>query len=202
MAMDERIRRLRMRGLKPFQIARDVGVEAGYVTAALRRFERDYRRQAELDTKAAAVTYRREMIERLESLKREAWEQVELAKESKKKTQQEMLKDTDGKVTHQRVKVDTLPGETSPSLLGEIRQIELLLGKLNGVEVDEQPTPLAPTIGDVIVLTPSQPIDLERIAKLNDYIRTRGGMNGKTTIDVPALAVGGNGKANGNGGAA
>jgi hypothetical protein len=198
--LDERIRGLRLRGEKAYAIARAVGVEVGYVTKTLKRFEREYERQAELDAKAAAAVYRREMIDRLEKLKREAWQQLDLAKDQKKRTAQEMLKDTDGKITHQRVKVDTLPGETSPGLIGEIRQLEAMLGKLHGVEIEEPPQPTAPTVGrDLILINPSAPLDVDRVEQLNAVIRKR--MNGGAVIDVP-LIVGGNGNGNGNGGLA
>lgn len=202
MELEERIRGLRLRGFKAYAIAQQVGVEVGFVTATLRRFERDYRKQAEIDVKAAAAVYRREMIDRLEKLKREAWEQVELAKDSKKRTHQEMLKDKDGNVTHQRAKVETLPGETAPGLIGEIRQIELALGRLHGVEIEEPPKPLMPTVGrDFILITPTEPIDLDRLRDLNEVIRARtnGNGNGKP-IDVEARLLPGNG--NGNGSAA
>jgi hypothetical protein len=192
--MEERIRTLRRRGLKAYAIAREVGVEVGVVTATLRRFEREYRRQAEADARAEAAVYRREMIDRLEGLKREAWEQVELAKDQKKKTHQEMLKDADGKVTHQRAKVETLPGETSPSLISEIRQIELALGRLRGVDVEEPAVPLVPSVGrDLIVITPSQPLDLDRLRRLNEAVRLRSNGGNGGAVDVPAVVVGGNG---------
>lgn len=195
--LDERIRGARLKGDKAYAIARLLGVEIGYVTKTLKRFEREYKSQAEIDAKAAAAVYRREMIDRLERLKREAWQQLDLAKDQKKRTAQEMLKDMDGKVTHQRVKVDTLPGETSPGLIGEIRQIELMLGKLHGVEIEEPPQSPMPTVGrDLILITPSAPLDVDRMRDLNEVIRKR--MNGGAVIDVPALRIGGNG--NGNGG--
>lgn len=194
--LDERIRGMRLRGEKAYAIARAVGVEIGYVTKTLKRFEREYQKQAELDAKAAAAVYRREMIDRLEKLKREAWQQLDLTKDQKKRTAQEMLKDADGKITHQRVKVDTLPGETSPGLIGEIRQIELLLGKLHGVEIDEPPAAPAPSVGrDLILITPAAPLDVERMQRLNDVIRKR--MNGGAVIDVPAIPSNGNGNGNG-----
>lgn len=194
--LDERIRTLRLKGEKAFAIARTVGVEIGYVTKTLKRFEREYKRQAEIDAKAAAAVYRREMIDRLERLKREAWQQLDLAKDQKKRTAQEMLKDSDGKVTHQRVKVDTLPGETSPGLIAEIRQIENMLGKLHGVEIDEPPTPPQATIGrDLILITPSTPLDVDRMRELNEVIRKRMNGNAPKVIDVPALTLGGNGGA-------
>lgn len=198
MDLEERIRALRLRGQRAGEIARSLGIELAYVTKTLQRFAREYKRQAGEDAKAAAAVYRREMVDRLERLRAEAWSQIELAKDQKKRTRQEMLKDAEGKVTHQRAKVETLPGETSPSLIGEIRHIELALGQLHGVVIAEPPEPVTPTVGrDLIVINPAQPLDSQRMEQLNEAIRKRA--NGSTIIDVPYLTVGGNGNGNGNG---
>jgi hypothetical protein len=190
---DERVRDLHRKGLKPLAIARESGLSLTAVRQSLRRFEQECLLRASEDAREYAAAYRHVMIDNLERLKREAWEQIALAKEPKKHTRQEMLKDADGKVTHQRAKVDTLPGETSPSLIGELRQIEVMLGRLHGVNAEELPAPTTRLDGDLIIITPAEPPDTERLRLLGEVITRRG--NGKA-IDVEAKVVGGNGTVN------
>src|SRR5262245_48784114 len=192
---DERVRDLHRKGLRPAAIAREIGLKVAAVKKSLDRFERECLRRAAKDAREAAAAYRHVMIDNLEHLKKEAWEQIALAKEPKKHTRQEMLKDADGKVTHQRAKVDTVPGESTPSLIGELRQIEVMLGRLHGVHVEELPPPTPAATGgrDLIILNPKEPPDMDRLRLLGEEIKKRG--NGHV-IDVEAVPMPGNGRAN------
>lgn len=192
--MEERIRDLRMRGMLATAISRDVGVELKVVTATLRKFERDYKRRAAEQAADEAAIYRRRMIDQLERLKERTWQQLERAEDEKQKTRKEMLKGKAGETSSQRVTVDTLPGETSPALISQIREIELALGQLHGVELGKELPVVGPIFqkNEVLVIQPAAPLDMERLAKLQAAIKARinGGAEAPT---LPPAGFAGNG---------
>jgi hypothetical protein len=196
--LEDRIRVRRMRGETASKIAREVGVELKFVTSTLRKFEREYKRRAEQQADLEGAAYRHRMIDHLERLKARCWEQIELAEQSKKETRQEMLKGPEGNTTHQKATVRVIPGETTPSLLAELRQLEVALGRLHGVKLDEELPLPAPVFqkNDVLVIQPAAPLSLDRLAQLNEVIRKR--QNGGAERPTPSLPPS-NGSGNGNG---
>jgi hypothetical protein len=197
--LEERIRDLRIKGQTASTIARAVGVELKVVTRALKKFEREYEKRAEEQALEAAAVYRHRMIEHFNRLKARVWEQIERAEQEKRKKRTEMLKDAAGKVTHQRGSLDTLPGETTPTLLAEIRQIEVVLGKLHGIKLDDAVPAgnINLTKNDVLVINPAEPVNMEKLTALQEEIRkrTNGGAQGVITVKatVPTNGNGSNG---------
>lgn len=188
--MEDAVRERFLRGERKNAIARELGVPLGFVTATLKRFDKELERARVPE----AALYRQRLVEQLERLKARCYAALDRSEEERKKTRQEQLKASDGSLAGSRLIVDKSPGEFDARIAAVILGIELKLGALHGVGEASAPAPSV-VEREFYYVSPSRPIDLDRLAQLNRVIDAR-----VVSHSEPAqLGAGGNGNGNGNG---
>lgn len=188
--LEEAVRERFLRGERKGEIARTVGVTIGFVTATLARFQKELERAPRVE----AGLYRQRMIEALERLKFRCYAALDRSEEERKRTRSEQVRGPDGKIAGSKTTVEHLEGGLDSKLAAVLVAIELKLGQLHGVEEAVEPEGAKLLSREFYYVSPARPLDLERLAKLNQIIEAR---EVKVIEAGEVVANKGNGKAAG-----